>query len=40
MSVAKKAIPFIIAFLVALILITYVDGISLVLVNAFGSASA
>ena len=39
MSVAKKAVPFIIAFLAALVLITYVEPISLVLVNTFGANS-
>lgn len=34
MSVAKKAVPFIIAFLIALILITYIPAISMVLVEA------
>ena len=34
MSVAKKAVPFMIAFLIALILITYIPAISMVLVEA------
>lgn len=34
MSVARKAVPFMIAFLIALILITYVPAISMVLVEA------
>lgn len=34
MSVARKAVPFIIAFLIALMLITYVPAISTILVNA------
>ena len=36
MSVAKKAIPFMIAFLLALLLITYVEPISTLLVSMFG----
>ena len=36
MSVAKKAVPFIIAFMIALFLITYVAPISTVLVSMFG----
>lgn len=36
MSVAKKAVPFIIAFLIALFLITYVAPISTILVDLFG----
>lgn len=36
MSVAKKAVPFMIAFLLALLLITYVEPISTLLVSMFG----
>lgn len=36
MSVAKKAIPFIVAFLIALFLITYVEPVSTLLVSMFG----
>ena len=36
MSVAKKAVPFIIAFLIALFLITYVEPVSTLLVSMFG----
>ena len=36
MSVAKKAIPFMVAFLIALFLITYVEPVSTLLVNMFG----
>ena len=36
MSVAKKAIPFMVAFLVALFLITYVEPVSTLLVSMFG----
>lgn len=36
MSVAKKAVPFVIAFLLALLLITYVEPISTLLVSMFG----
>ena len=35
MNVAKKAIPFIIAFLLAMLLITYIPAISTVLPNMF-----
>ena len=37
MSVAKKAVPFMIAFVLALFLITYVEPVSLVLVDLFGA---
>ena len=37
MSIAKKALPFMIAFVLALLLITYVEPISMVLVNLFGA---
>lgn len=36
MSVAKKAIPFMVAFLIALFLITYVEPVSTLLVSMFG----
>lgn len=36
MSVAKKAVPFMIAFLLALLLITYVEPVSTLLVDMFG----
>ena len=36
MSVAKKALPFIIAFLLALALIVYIQPISTLLVDLFG----
>ena len=36
MSVAKKAVPFIIVFLIALFLITYVEPVSTLLVSMFG----
>lgn len=39
MSVAKKAVPFIIAFMIALFLITYIAPISTVLVSLFGVSS-
>lgn len=39
MSVAKKAVPFMIAFLLALLLITYVEPISTLLVDLFGVSS-
>ena len=39
MSVAKKAVPFMIAFLLALLLITYVEPISTLLVSMFGVSS-
>ena len=39
MSVAKKAVPFMIAFVVALFLITYVEPVSTLLVNLFGVSS-
>ena len=39
MSVAKKAIPFIVAFMIALFLITYVPPISTALVSMFGVSS-
>ena len=37
MSIAKKALPFMIAFVLALLLITYVEPVSMVLVNLFGA---
>ena len=37
MSVAKKAVPFMIAFVLALFLITYVEPVSMVLVDMFGA---
>lgn len=36
MSVAKKAIPFMVAFIIALFLITYVEPVSTLLVSMFG----
>ena len=39
MSVAKKAVPFILAFMVALFLITYIAPISTALVSLFGVTS-
>lgn len=39
MSVAKKAIPFILAFMAALFLITYIAPISTALVSLFGVTS-
>ena len=39
MSVAKKAVPFMIAFLLALLLITYVEPVSTLLVSMFGVSS-
>ena len=40
MSVAKKAVPFMIAFLIALLLITYIAPISTLLVDMFGVGGA
>ena len=37
MSIAKKALPFMIAFVLALLLLTYVEPVSMVLVNLFGA---
>ena len=37
MAVAKKAVPFMLAFFVALVLITYIPGISTLLVSLFGA---